>query len=82
MAACERLTVFYDGACPRCVRDRARYLRVDVDERARRIAEWNRPVWWPLLLLAAGGLVILVATRRAWHAREMATAVATRGEGA
>ncbi|MCY4753837.1 ABC transporter substrate-binding protein [Pelomonas aquatica] len=64
------------------VRDRARYLRVDVDERARRIAEWNRPVWWPLLLLAAGGLVILVATRRAWHAREMATAVATRGEGA
>jgi hypothetical protein len=34
------------------------------------------------LLLAAGGLVILVATRRAWHAREMATAVATRREGA
>jgi ABC-type transport system substrate-binding protein len=64
------------------VRDRARYLRVDVDERARRIGEWNRPVWWPLLLLAAGGLVILVATRRAWHAREMATAVATRREGA
>lgn len=64
------------------VHDRARYLRVDVEERARRIAAWNRPVWWPLLLLAAGGLVILVATRRAWHAREMATAVATGGEAA
>lgn len=28
MAARERLTVFYDGACPRCVRDRARYERL------------------------------------------------------
>ncbi|MFN3843837.1 MAG: thiol-disulfide oxidoreductase DCC family protein [Rehaibacterium terrae] len=24
----DRLTVFYDGACPRCVRDRARYERL------------------------------------------------------
>lgn len=60
------------------VRDRARYLRVDVDERARSIAAWNRPVWWPLLLLGAGVFAIVVATRRAWARRETATAL--RGE--
>ncbi len=57
------------------VRDRARYLRVDAAERTRKIAEWNQPVWWPLLLLAAGAVAILVATRRAWRARETATAL-------
>ncbi|PZP36605.1 MAG: peptide ABC transporter substrate-binding protein [Roseateles depolymerans] len=56
------------------VRDRARYLRVDAAERAQRIAEWNRPVWWPLLVLAAGALAIGWMTRRAWRAREVATA--------
>lgn len=57
------------------VRDRARYLRVDAAERSRSIAAWNHPVWWPLLALAAGALAIAVATRRAWRARETATAL-------
>ena len=56
------------------LRDRARYLRVDAAERTQRIAEWNRPVWWPLLVLLAGGLAVLALTRRAWRAREVATA--------
>lgn len=64
------------------VRDRARYLRVDAEERTRRIAEWNHPVWWPLGVLAAGVAAVGLATRRAWRAREMATAVTRRGEGA
>ena len=64
------------------VRDRARYLRIDTAERTRSIAAWNRPVWWPLLALAAGALVIFIATRRAWRARETATALAPPGEGA
>ncbi|MBW8893714.1 MAG: peptide ABC transporter substrate-binding protein, partial [Burkholderiales bacterium] len=63
------------------VRDRARYLRVDAAERTRRIAEWNHPVWWPLLALAAGALIIFVATRRAWRARETATALVPAGKG-
>lgn len=57
------------------LRDRARYLRVDVEDRARSIAAWNQPVWWPLLAFAAGGLAIVVATRRAWAKREAATAL-------
>ncbi|MCE4553548.1 ABC transporter substrate-binding protein [Pelomonas cellulosilytica] len=66
----------YNGKPGVVVRDRARYLRVDAAERAARIAAWNRPVWWPLLALAAGALVIFVATRSAWRARESATALA------
>ena len=61
------------------VRDRARYLRVDTEDRARSIAAWNHPVYWPLALLAGGGLAIFIATRRAWRRRETATAVG--GEG-
>jgi ABC-type transport system substrate-binding protein len=57
------------------VRDRARYLRVDAETRTRKIAEWNHPVYWPLLLLAGGGLAIFIATRRAWARRETATAL-------
>lgn len=57
------------------VRDRARYLRVDTEDRTRSIADWNRPVWWPLLALAAGGLAIFIGTRRAWAKREAATAL-------
>ncbi|MCU0940607.1 MAG: ABC transporter substrate-binding protein, partial [Burkholderiaceae bacterium] len=33
------------------VNDRLTYMRVDPALRARRIAEWNRPVWWPLWLI-------------------------------
>jgi ABC-type transport system substrate-binding protein len=65
----------YNGKSGVVVRDRARYLRVDATERAAKIAEWNRPVWWPLLVLAAGGLAIFIATRRAWRRRETATAL-------
>lgn len=61
------------------VRDRARYLRVDVEERTRSVKAWNQPVWWPLLALAAGGLAIFIATRRAWVQREAATATAGGG---
>ena len=36
-----------------------KYLRIDSDARARALAEWNRPVVWPLWILAAL-LVLLV----------------------
>ena len=33
------------------IRDHGRYLRIDVDERRRAQADWNKPVWWPLIVL-------------------------------
>ncbi|HMO47881.1 MAG TPA: ABC transporter substrate-binding protein [Rubrivivax sp.] len=41
------------------IRDQGRYLRLDVAERVRKLAEWNRPVWWPLGLLV--GLLAVLA---------------------
>ena len=31
------------------IRDHGKYLRLDVAERVRKLAEWNRPVWWPMV---------------------------------
>lgn len=45
-------------------RDQGRYLRLDRAERVQRQAQWNRPVWWPLLMgLAMLALLIGVALR-------------------
>jgi len=38
------------------VRNGLQYLRIDSELRAEKIAQWNRPVWWPLPVL----LVVLV----------------------
>lgn len=48
------------------VRDQGRYLRLDVAERQARQAQWNRPVWWPVLL-ALGVLLALIA----WAVRSL-----------
>jgi ABC-type transport system substrate-binding protein len=56
------------------VRDMARYYRVDTAMRVQRQAEWNKPVWWPLALLAIGVAALVVVTRRSYAQRERATA--------
>jgi ABC-type transport system substrate-binding protein len=45
------------------VRDMARYYRLDPALRAQKLAEWNRPTWWPPLALVA--LIAGIA----WRAR-------------
>jgi hypothetical protein len=46
------------------VRDMARYYRIDSATRVARQAEWNRPIWWPLLLgFGAVGGVVWLAVR-------------------
>ncbi len=56
------------------IRDMAQYYRVDPALRAAKQAEWNRPVRWPLALLAAALALLVWAARRSWRAREAATA--------
>ena len=60
------------------IRDMAKYYRVDPAERARRQAEWNHPVWWPMLLLAGAALALVFVARRSWRQRERATAHAAK----
>ena len=58
--------------------DHTLYYRVDAPLRAARLAEWNRPVWWPLVLLAAAALGLAWIARRAFQAHERAVALPGR----
>lgn len=59
------------------VRDHGRYLRLDVPAREAALAAWNRPVWWPLVLLAVLIVAIVAYTRRSIRLRARMNA---RGE--
>lgn len=59
------------------IRDHGRYLRLDVEERVQNLRAWNQPVWWPVPLLLAAGVVGLFAARRSLRKRERMNA---RGE--
>lgn len=56
------------------VRDLAKYYRVDPALRAQRQAEWNQPVWWPVLLAVPFLLWLAWVARRGYKARENVTA--------
>ena len=57
--------------------DRAQYYKIDAPLRARRQAEWNQPIVWPLGLLAAVALLFAWIARRGYLARERMTALAS-----
>jgi ABC-type transport system substrate-binding protein len=52
------------------VRDHGKYLRLDVPERVRLQAEWNRPVWWPLGLLGLAAAALAFGGWRSLRRRE------------
>ncbi len=58
------------------IRDMAKYYRLDPQLRARKQAEWNRPVLWPLGLLALLLGAVAWMARRTWRRRESARALA------
>jgi ABC-type oligopeptide transport system substrate-binding subunit len=59
------------------VRDHGRYLRLDTQRRVASLAEWNKPVWWPLVAIGALIAVAVLAARRSLKRRERLNA---RGE--
>jgi ABC-type transport system substrate-binding protein len=52
------------------IRDQGRYLRLDSRERVAKLAEWNKPVWWPILLLVAGLAALIAVAVRSFRRRE------------
>ena len=59
------------------IRDHGRYLRLDVKAREAALVAWNKPVWWPLVLIVIGLVAVFVFTRRSMRIRERMNA---RGE--
>ncbi len=59
------------------VRDQGRYLRLDPAERVARLKTWNKPVWWPMALVAALIAALLLVAVRSFRRRERTNA---RGE--
>ncbi|WP_051243302.1 ABC transporter substrate-binding protein [Azohydromonas australica] len=62
----------HNGKPSLLVRDMAKYYRLDTSVRAERWAEWNRPRWWPLLLLPLALLALAWRLRTQWRAKESA----------
>lgn len=56
------------------IRDMAKYYRVDPELRARKQAEWNRPILWPMGLLVIGAMALVALSWRNHRVRESATA--------
>ena len=46
------------------VRNTLQYMKLDPALRVRRVREWNRPIWWPLGVIA---LALLLAMALAWR---------------
>jgi ABC-type transport system substrate-binding protein len=67
----------YNGKPSIMVRDLAKYYRVDPSLRVAKQAEWNHPVWWPMLLLIAAALGLGWITRSSYRQRQLATGKAT-----
>jgi ABC-type transport system substrate-binding protein len=61
--------------------DRLMYFKVDPALRAARIAEWNRPIWWPVVLIALLVIAAIAPAIRSWKRRERETAGRTQAAG-
>ena len=58
------------------IRDETWYYRIDPAARVAKQAEWNKPTWWPIVLLALAALGMAWIGRRSYRARQQATAKA------
>jgi hypothetical protein len=57
--------------------DRLLYVKVDPQLRAAKIAEWNRPVWWPVIAIVLALALAILPAVRAWQRRERETGART-----
>lgn len=64
----------YNGKPTQIVRNHIGYLRLDPALRERKLAEWNKPIWWPVPLLALLLVGAVVPAWLGWRRRERATA--------
>ncbi|MDY4163560.1 MAG: peptide ABC transporter substrate-binding protein, partial [Sutterella sp.] len=54
------------------IRNSLQYIGIDAEARREAVERWNRPVLWPLLLIAAGAARLVLFARRVWKQRDSA----------
>ena len=54
------------------IRNSLQYIGIDAEARRKAVERWNRPVLWPLLLIAAGAALLVLFARRVWKQRDSA----------
>jgi len=64
------------------IKDYLEYVRIDPEQRAATMAQWNQPIGWPLWLLGAGLALAVTPAVVAWRRRERMTAGRTLAPGA
>ncbi|MDP9128851.1 MAG: ABC transporter substrate-binding protein, partial [Candidatus Binatota bacterium] len=52
------------------VMDRLMYMKIDPTLRTAKIAEWNHPIWWPIVLIALALMAAVIPAFRTWKRRE------------
>ncbi len=67
----------YNGKPTQIIRNHIQYLRVDPQLRTAKIAEWNKPVWWPVWLIAVTLIGAIVPAYLAYRRRERENASRT-----
>jgi hypothetical protein len=67
----------HNGKPTQIIRNHIQYLRVDPALRTRKIAEWNRPIWWPVVLIAIALVAAVLPALRAYRKRERENAART-----
>ena len=66
-----------NGKPTQIIRNHIGYLHLDPELRTRELAEWNRPVWWPIPLILIALIAAIVPAWFAWRRRERETAART-----
>jgi hypothetical protein len=56
------------------IKDTAKFVRIDVEQRTAALAQWNRPRTWPLALVPLALLLIGWPAWRLWRQRELRNA--------
>jgi ABC-type transport system substrate-binding protein len=67
----------HNGKPTQIIRNQTQYLRIDPQLRAQKIAEWNRPIWWPVVLIVLALAAGIVPAFRAYRRRERENAART-----
>jgi len=66
-----------NGKPTQIVRNHIGYLRLDPALRAKKVAEWNQPIWWPMPLILLALFIVITPAWFAWRRREQETAART-----